>query len=175
MVVSSEAKKAQSVHPTKKTRPHCEESFTWQNGFIIFKNITSYFKIHMAKSQTHERIHPSYHRHKTYVLVLYTTQSFRAVCAISCWSSWCRPHTIMSFLKSGFRFHFFLRHRNPFESHAHTPTRELARQKYWFYCGLLVLCTSTVKIAKNHLLVYEIAFVAFERDSKNAAMTALYF
>jgi len=37
-----------------------------------------------AKSQTHEKIHPSYHRHKAFVLVLYTTRSFRAVCAVAC-------------------------------------------------------------------------------------------
>jgi len=79
----------------------------WRNGFVIFKNITSYFKIRMAKSQTHEKIHPSYHRHKTFVLVLYTTRSFRAVYAVACWSSWRRPHTIMSFLRIWFRFHFF--------------------------------------------------------------------
>ena len=31
---------------------------------------------------------------------------------------------------------FFLRHHNPFDNH--TPTRELARQTYWFYHALLV-------------------------------------
>jgi len=69
------------------------------------------------------------------------------------------------FFKIWFLFlSFFLRHRNPFESH--TPTRELAWQKYWFYCGLLVQCTSTVSIAKNHSLVYKITFVAFELKFK---------
>jgi len=112
----------------------------------------------MAKSQTHKRIHHSYHRHKTFVLVLYTAQSFRPVCVVACWSSWRRPHTIMNF-KIWFLFSFFfLCHLNPFESY--TPTRELAQQKYWFYCGLLVQCKYI--IAKNHLLVYKITYVAFE-------------
>ena len=66
-VVSREAKKAQIAHPTKKRDHYCE-SFTWRNGFVIFKNIVTYLKIRMVKSQTHERIHPSYHRHKTFVL-----------------------------------------------------------------------------------------------------------
>ena len=70
--------------PIQKKCDHYCESFTWRNGFAIFKNITSYFKIRMAKSQTHEKIHPSYHRHKTFVLVLYTIRSFRAVCAVAC-------------------------------------------------------------------------------------------
>jgi len=53
----------------------------------LFTKITydmSYFKICMTKSQTHERIHPSFHRHKTFVLVLYTVQSFGTVYAIAC-------------------------------------------------------------------------------------------
>ena len=104
----------------------------------------SYLKIRMVKSQTHERIHPSYHRHKTFVLVLYTTRNFRAVCAIACWSSWRRPHTIMSVLKIWFSFHYFF-----FLITTHL--RALAQQRYWFYSGLLFQCTSTVKISKNHL------------------------
>jgi len=43
MVVSCKAKKAQSVYPSKKHDHYCE-SFAWQNGFAIFKNVMSYFK-----------------------------------------------------------------------------------------------------------------------------------
>jgi len=135
----------------------------------------SYFKICKVKSQTHERIHPSYHRYKTFfMLVLYTTQSFRAVCAITCWLSWNRPYTIMSFFKSGFRFHFFF-----FIISTHLRAillpESLHDKKCWFYCGLLVQRTSTVKIAKTHSLVYKIAFVAFELRFKKCHHDRILF
>ena len=72
-----------------------------------------------------------------------------------------------------FCFDFFLCNHNPFESH--TPTREFVLQQGYFYCGLFVQCTSTVNIAKYHLLVYKITFVAFELKFKIDALTTLYF
>ena len=138
MVVSHEAKKAQSTHPMKKMRPLLWVIYMTEH----FHKITSYF------------------RHKTFVLVLHTTQSFRAVCAIACWSSWHHPHSIMNFLKSDFGFHFFSSSSQPiWQPYSYQRT---CTTKYWLYRGLLVQCTSTVKITKNHLLVYEITFVAFE-------------
>ena len=147
----------------------------WDRTVSKFSKILhhNYFKIHMTKPQTHKRIHPSQLRHKTFLLVLYTTQSFRPVCALACWSSWRRPHTIVSFLKSHFCLHFFLRHHNPFENH--TLTRKLAQWKYWFYCGLLVQCISTMNIAKNYLLVYKIVSVAFDCDSKKCCHDHILF
>jgi len=159
--VSREAKKAQT------TVSHLHDGTVLQFSKILH---------HILKStrQNLELTKGFTLRHKNFVLVLYTTRSFRAVCAIACWLSLCRPHTIMSFLKSGIHFHFFfLRHRNPFDSH--TPTRELTWQKYWFYCRLLVQCTSTVKITKNHLLVYKIAFVAFELRFKKCCHDHILF
>ena len=71
-VVSREANKAQSSHPTKKnattTASHLRDR-------TVLQFSKKYFKIRMVKSQTHERICPSYHRYKTFVLVLYTTRS----------------------------------------------------------------------------------------------------
>ena len=43
------------------------------------KILHHYFKIHKVKSQTHE----GFTLHKTFVSVLYTIRSFRAVCAIA--------------------------------------------------------------------------------------------
>jgi len=41
--------------------------------------------------------------------------------------------------------------------------------------GFLVQCTSTVKNAKNHLLVYKIAFVAFELRFKKCCNDCILF
>ena len=98
------------------------------------------------------------------MFVLYTMQSFKPVYAIACLPRWCSPRTIVSFFKIWFMFSFFLCHRNSFENH--TPTKELVQQQGWFYCELFVQCTSTVNIAKKHLLVYKIVLVAFELKFK---------
>jgi len=69
------------------------------------------------------------------------------------------------YIKIWFLFSFFL-HCNPIESHA--PNRELVQQQLFFYCGPLVQCTSTMNIAKNHLLVYKGLYNGIQK-------TALYF
>ena len=173
-VVSHEAKKAQSACPTKKnTWPLLWVMYITEH-FCNFEKNMSYFNIHMVKSQTHERIRPSYHRHKLFMLVLYATWSFRAVCAIACWSSGCLPHTLMSFFKIWFLFSFLIFFVIATHLRAILPPESL-HDKYWFYCGLLVQCTSTVKIAKNYLLVYKIAFVAFELRFKKCHHDCILF
>ena len=141
--------------------------------FCNFQKYYVIFKIRMAKSQTHKRIHPSYHRHKTFVLVLYTTWGFRPVCAIACWSSWRHPHTIINFLNIWFLFSFFF----VIISNLRTILlpESLHNKKYWFYCGLLVQRTSTVNITKNHSLVYKIAFVAFKLRFKKCRHDHILF
>ena len=74
-VVSCKAKKCD----------HFCESFTWSNGFAIFKNIlalkSAWQNLWLTKGFT---LHITlYHRHKIFVLVLYTTRSFRPVCTIA--------------------------------------------------------------------------------------------
>jgi len=73
MVVSCEAKKAQTARPSKR---YATTAVTHLHGeiFLQFSKILH----HVLKSawqnlKTYERIHPSYHRHKTFVLVLCTT------------------------------------------------------------------------------------------------------
>ena len=58
-------------HMPKQKYNHYCESFTSWNGFAIFQNL-------------HGEISDLRKGHKTFVLVLYTTQSFRPVCAIAC-------------------------------------------------------------------------------------------
>ena len=122
------------------------------------------FKIRMVKSPTYWRIPPSYHRHNTFVLVLYTTWSFRPVCAIFCLSRWHHPHTI---IKLWFSFSFFSSSQQPiWELYSHqkacTTTRLI----------LLVQYTSTVNIAKSFASLQD--HLCGLWTEKNASMTAFY-
>ena len=104
-------------------------------------------------------------------LVAYTTQSFRPICAIACWSMWHLPNIIV-FKNLDFVFIFFFIIATYLWTN---PTREPAQQQSYCYCELLFQCTSTVSITKSYLLMYKIAFVAFELRFKIATMTAFYF
>jgi len=93
--------------PNQKMRPLLWVIYVHDGTVLQFSKILHHILKSAWRNLRLTKIHPSYHRHKTFVLVLYTTRSFRTVCAVACWSSWRHPHTIMSFLKPGFRFHFF--------------------------------------------------------------------
>ena len=151
--------------------------------FCDFQKCYHVLKTCMAKSQTYERIYPSYHRHKTFVLTLYIHHIIFRPCSLcNCLLvDMTSPTHYNEFLKIWFSLSFFfffviatrlratllprvlVRHSpSLFLLWTLAPTRELLWQKYWFYCGLLVQCRSAVNIAKNHSLVYKITFVAFE-------------
>jgi len=151
--------KRHKAHTQPKKRDYYCESFTWWNSFLQFSKILC----HILKSAWQNlRLTKGFTLHITGIKPLcwcYTPHEVSEQFVQLLVDRVDNAHTLQwVFFKCGFCFHFFLHHHNPFESHI--PTRELARQKYWFYCGLLVQCTSTLKIAKNHLLVYKIAFVA---------------
>ena len=93
----------QSTPPSKKCDHYCE-SFTWWNSFAILCHVlkSTWRDLGFIKGFT-----PSYHLHKTFVLVVYVLWSFRPVCAIACWSIWRCPRT-NEFCKNLISFSFFL-------------------------------------------------------------------
>ena len=134
------------MHTQANKRDQYCESFAWRNGLQFHIMFSKGFTLHITS------IKPL-----CWYYMLHEVQTSLCSCLLIMVTLPTHYNKFFWNLVFVFFFVCFPHNRNSLESH--TPTRELVQKQGWFYCGLL-------NIAKNHSLVYEIAFVAFNWDSE---------